>query len=62
MTRLTQYIGVVALVDAALQAAMALSLPTSSFLVATTVVHIAVVAGGVALALLVMWLRLRDAV
>jgi hypothetical protein len=62
MTRLTQYIGVVALVDATLQAALALSLPTSSFLVATTIVRIAVVAGAVALALLVIWLRLRNTV
>ena len=62
MTRLTQYIGVVALVDATLQAALALSLPTSSFLVATTIVRIAVVAGGIALALLVIWLRLRNTV
>jgi hypothetical protein len=62
MTRLTQYIGVVALVDALLQAALALSLPTSSFLVATTVVHLAVVACAVALALLVIWLRLRSTV
>lgn len=58
MTRLTQYIGVVALVDATLQAALALSLSTSAFLVATTIVHIVVVAGAVALALLVIWLRM----
>jgi small-conductance mechanosensitive channel len=62
MTRLTLYIGIVALVDALLQAALALYLPTSSFLVATTVVHIAVVACAVALALLVIWLRLRSTV
>jgi hypothetical protein len=60
MTRLTQYIGVVALVDATLQATLALSLPTSSFLVATTFVHIAVVASAVAVALLVIWLRQRN--
>jgi len=62
MTRLTQYIGVVALIDATLQAVLALSLPTSTFLVATTVVHIVVVAGAVALALLLIALRLRNAV
>ena len=62
MTRLTQYIGVVALVDAVLQADLALSLPTSSYVVATSIVHMAVVAGAVALALVVMWLRLRNAV
>ncbi len=62
MTRLTQYIGVVALVDAALQAVLALSLSTSSFLIATTVVHFAVVAGAVALALLIVGLRTRNAI
>jgi hypothetical protein len=62
MTRLTQYIGVIALLDATLQAALALSLPTSTFLVATTVVHIAVVAGAVGLALLVIGLRVRNAI
>jgi hypothetical protein len=62
MTRLTLYIGAVALVDATLQAALALSLPTGSFLIATSLVHIAVVAGAVALALLVVWLRMRNAV
>jgi len=62
MTRLTQYIGVVALIDATLQSALALSLPTSSFLIATTVVHIAVVAGAVGLALAAVWLRLRNTV
>lgn len=62
MTRLTQYIGVVALLDATLQAALALSLPTSTFLVATAVVHLVVVAGAVALALLVFWLRLRNTI
>ena len=36
MTRLTLYIGSVALVDATIQAALALSLSTSAFLVATT--------------------------
>jgi len=61
MTRLTQYIGAVALVDATLQAALALTLPTSTFLVATTAVHIAVVVGAVGLAILVIWLRQRDA-
>jgi len=43
-------------------AGLALSLPTSTFLVATTAVHIAVVAGAVALALLVTGLRLRNAI
>ena len=62
MTRLTQYIGVVALVDATLQAALALSLPTSTFLVATTILHMAVIAGAVALALLFIGLRVRNAV
>jgi hypothetical protein len=62
MTRLTLYIGIVALVDALLQAALAVSLPTSSFLVATTVVHISVVAFAVAVALLVILLRLRSTV
>jgi hypothetical protein len=62
MTRLTQYIGVVALVDAMLQADLALSLPTSSYVLATSIVHMTVVAGAVALALVVMWLRLRNTV
>jgi hypothetical protein len=62
MTRLTQYIGVVALVDAMLQADLALSLPTSSYVVATSIVHMTVVVGAVALALVVMWLRLRNTV
>jgi hypothetical protein len=63
MTRLTQYIGgVVALMDATIQTALALSLPTSTFLIATTIVHVAVVAGAVALALLVIGLRMRNAV
>src|SRR5579871_885725 len=62
MTRLTQYIGAVALVDATLQAALALSLPTSSFLVATALVHIVVIAGAVALAFLVVMLRMRNAI
>jgi hypothetical protein len=62
MTRLTLYIGIVALVDALLQTALAVLLPTSSFVVATTVVHVAVVAGAVALALLFIWLRMRGTV
>ncbi|MBV9897180.1 MAG: hypothetical protein JO020_23695 [Chloroflexi bacterium] len=62
MTRLTQYIGVVALVDATLQAALALYLPTDTFLVATSLVHIAVVAGAAAIAILVVALRMRNAI
>ena len=46
----------------ALQAALALTLSTSSFLIATTFVHIAVVACAVGLAVLVIWLRLRGTV
>ena len=60
MTRLTQYIGIVALVDAVIQTALALSLSTSSFLIATVIVHIGVVIGAVALALLVVSLRMRN--
>ena len=62
MTRLTQYIGVVALVDATLQAALALYLPTDTFLVVTSLVHIAVVAGAAAIAILVVALRMRNAI
>jgi|SRR5579859_1268242 len=62
LMRVTQYIGLIALVDSILQAVLALSLPTSSFVVATTVVHIGVVAGAAALALLVIWLRLESTI
>lgn len=62
MTRLTLLIGGAALTDAAIQAALALSLSTSSFLIATTLVHVAVVVCAIGVALVALWLRLREAV
>ena len=57
ITNLTLLVGIASLTDAVLQTALALTLSTSAFLVATTAIHIAVLAT-IALGLAVfLWLR-----
>ena len=57
MSNLTLVIGIASLTDAVLQTALALALSTSAFLVATTAIHIAVVAGIVLGVLVLFWVK-----
>ncbi len=60
ITYLTLIIGIAALADAVVQTVLALALSTSAFLIATTVIHIATVAGIVIGVLLLFWIRSRS--
>ncbi len=60
ITYLTLIIGIAALADAVIQTVLALALSTSAFLVATTIIHIATVAGIVIGVLLLFWIRSRS--
>jgi hypothetical protein len=57
LTNLTILVGAGALADAVLQSALAINLTTSAFLVATTVIHVAIIVGIVATLLIALWIR-----
>lgn len=62
LTNLTLLVGAAALADAVLQTALAITLTTSAFLVATTIIHVGTIVGIVSTVLIVLWVRAGDAV
>jgi hypothetical protein len=57
ITHLTLLVGIACLADAALQTALAIALTTSAFLIATTVIHVATIAGIAVGVLVLLWVR-----
>jgi len=57
ISNLTLIIGIASLADAVLQTALAIVLSTSAFLIATTVIHVAVVVGIVLGVFLLYWVK-----
>jgi hypothetical protein len=62
LTNLTLLVGAGALADAVLQTALAITLTTSAFLVATTVIHVAIIVGIGATVLMALWVRAGRAI
>ncbi|HKS69922.1 MAG TPA: VC0807 family protein [Ktedonobacterales bacterium] len=62
LTNLTLLVGAGALADGVLQTALAITLTTSAFLVATTIIHVAIIVGVAVTLLVALWVRAGRAI